>query len=216
MFGMNSNTTTRVLLSPIAIALATKSVLRSASACARSTRASAAQLPRPIISIVANAVWRPAGDDTGDDDRERQDRQGEEDTRDGAEHGVRTAGERSRSAAAADREHQRDRRRADDQLEGQRGCGQHLREHVVSLAGGPERMRPRRWRVTAREHRQERAVAGGDEWPDHCDADDDPEQRDADTCALVPEEGCEPALHRSRNRTVPRLGRRLPLAMLGR
>ena len=56
MFGMNSNTTTRVRLSPIAIAPATKSVLRSESAWARSTRASAAQHPRPIISMVATAV----------------------------------------------------------------------------------------------------------------------------------------------------------------
>ena len=61
MFGMNSNSTIRVRLSPIATAPATKSVLRRLSACARSTRASAAQLPRPIISIVANAVCRPRG-----------------------------------------------------------------------------------------------------------------------------------------------------------
>ena len=61
MFGMNSLTTIRTRLSPIVVADATKSVLRSASAWARSTRASAAQLPSPIISIVATAVWRPFG-----------------------------------------------------------------------------------------------------------------------------------------------------------
>ena len=61
MFGMNSLITIRVRLSPIVVAAATNSVLRNASACARSTRASAAQLPSPIISIVATAVCRPFG-----------------------------------------------------------------------------------------------------------------------------------------------------------
>ena len=56
MLGTNSKNRIRTRLSPTAVADATKSVLRSASACARRTRASAGQLPRPIISIVARAV----------------------------------------------------------------------------------------------------------------------------------------------------------------